>query len=94
MKKVNLASININFLNVLNILLKEKSPTTAAKRLGLSQAAVSYSLKKLREIFEDDLLVTLPDSRGMQLTQFAKALSEHVEEAVKKVEDVFFLSDI
>lgn len=72
--RVNLSSININLLNVLNILLREKSPSSAAKKLNLSQAAVTHSLKKLRDIFNDELLISTDNSKTMQLILYAPSI--------------------
>ncbi len=93
MKKVNISSININLLNVLNTLFKERNTTRAAKKLGISQPAVSHSLKKLREIFNDDLLVKPPNSKKLQLTQFAKTLQHQVEETVVRIQSVLNFKD-
>ena len=62
--------VDLNLLVTLEILLAERNVTTAAARLNLSQPAVSAQLNRLRDVFEDPLLV--PAHRGM--TPTAKAL--------------------
>ncbi len=42
----------------LNALLREKSVTGAARRLGISQPAMSAQLQKLRDLLDDPILVT------------------------------------
>lgn len=62
--------VDLNLLVTLEALLAEKNVTKAAARLHLSQPAVSAQLNRLRDVFEDPLLV--PAHRGM--TPTAKAL--------------------
>ena len=52
-----LRNIDLNLLIVLDVLLQERSVTTAAKRLGRTQSAVSHALGRLRTTFDDKLLV-------------------------------------
>lgn len=53
----NLASIDLNQLVVLDELLRTRNTTTAARRLGRTQSAVSHTLARLRTTFRDPLLV-------------------------------------
>jgi DNA-binding transcriptional LysR family regulator len=62
--------LDLNLLVTLEALLTERNVTKAAARLNLSQPAVSAQLNRLRDVFEDPLLV--PARRGM--TPTAKAL--------------------
>lgn len=62
--------IDLNLLVTFEALLAEQNVTKAAARLNLSQPAVSAQLNRLREMFDDPLLV--PARRGM--TPTAKAL--------------------
>jgi DNA-binding transcriptional LysR family regulator len=62
--------VDLNLLLTLETLLSERNVTKAALRLHLSQPAVSAQLNRLRELFDDPLL--LPGRRGM--TPTAKAL--------------------
>src|SRR6266436_6638311 len=66
----NLRRIDFNLLVTLEALLTERNVTKAATRLHLSQPAVSAQLSRLRDLFDDPLLV--PARRGM--TPTAKAL--------------------
>lgn len=61
--------LDLNQLRVLEILLKTGSVTLTAAQLGTSQAAVSRSLKTLRTMFDDPLL--LKTKSGMVLTKRA-----------------------
>ena len=62
--------IDLNLLVTLEALLAEQNVTKAANRLHLSQPAVSAQLNRLRDLFDDPLLI--PAQRGM--TPTAKAL--------------------
>ncbi len=81
---MNLAKYDLNLLVTLNALLAERSVTRAAKRLGLSQSTVSGSLAKLREMFDDELLVRV--GRGSELTPFAQQIMEDVQQTVRGIE--------
>ena len=54
---VNLSSVDLNLLVVLEALLAEGSVTRAAKRVGLSQPATSHALGRLRTLLGDPLFV-------------------------------------
>lgn len=62
--------LDLNLLVTLEALLVEQNVTRAAERLHLSQPAVSAQLSRLRDLFDDPLLI--PVQRGM--TPTAKAL--------------------
>ncbi len=58
--------LDLNPLVALNVLLEEKNVTRAGERLHLSQSAMSSTLARLREYFQDNLLV--PVGRRMAPT--------------------------
>ncbi|ERI13640.1 LysR family transcriptional regulator [Brucella intermedia] len=53
---MNLRSIDLNLLVVLDALLDEAHVGRAANRVGLSQPAASAALQRCRELFGDELL--------------------------------------
>ncbi len=57
MQPKNLAGIDLNLLVALDALLAERSVTRAARRVGLSQPAMSHALARLRVLLDDPLLV-------------------------------------
>ena len=77
----NLRRLDINLLLTLDVLLAEHNVTRAAERLSLSQPSVSVHLAKLREIFNDPLL--LPGPRGMRPTARAEELREPLRLALE-----------
>lgn len=72
--------LDLNLLVALDALLREKHVTRAAERVCLSQPAMSGSLGKLREFFNDPLLIRV--GRGLELTPRGLALLEPVREAL------------
>ncbi|MEZ4454408.1 MAG: LysR family transcriptional regulator [Nannocystaceae bacterium] len=74
-------------LATLDALLQEGSVSGAARRLGLSTPAVSHALARLRERFDDPLLVRA--GRAMVLTPRAEALRPRVRDAVSIAGRVF-----
>ena len=72
MRDVDLTEVNLNLLVYLDTLLREKSVTRAAQRLGITQSAMSHNLRQLRDIFGDPLLVR--GKGGMQPTPRAEEL--------------------
>lgn len=53
---MNLRSVDLNLLVVLDALLDEKHVSRAADRVGLSQPAASAALQRCRHLFCDELL--------------------------------------
>lgn len=62
---------------------RERQISGAARRLGLSQPAVSNALARLRRLFGDELFVRT--GQGMQPTPFAEGLAEPVGAALAQV---------
>ena len=86
MSDLKLEEINLNLLVSLNVLLKEKNVTRAARKLGVTQSAMSHSLRRLRDMFDDELLVQ--GSGGMVLTPRAERLSEPLHDELLELERV------
>ena len=63
---------NLNQLIVLDALLSERHVTRAARRLGVSQPAVSRALKDLRQVLKDPIMVNGPG--GYTLTPRAREI--------------------
>jgi DNA-binding transcriptional LysR family regulator len=84
---MNLASIDLNLLAALQSLLEEESVGRAARRMGLSQPAMSHALQRLRNLMGDELLVRV--GGRMQLTARAEALRYPVRDILDRVRDLF-----
>ena len=82
---MNLQSIDLNLLVVLEALVEECNVTRAAKRIGLSQPAMSNALARLRRTFDDPLLVRTAE--GMIPTPAAQALVIPVRQALTQLRE-------
>ena len=80
MQQMHLSKIDVNLLVSLDTLLRERSVTRAAKQLGLSQSAMSHQLRRLREMFDDPLLVG--GRGGMVTSPLAETLQGPVHRAL------------
>ncbi|HCE3704367.1 TPA: LysR family transcriptional regulator [Vibrio parahaemolyticus] len=67
-----LARLDLNLLVCLHVLLEHNSVSKASEHLNLSQSAISKSLARLRELFDDPLLER--SGYGMEPTPKAKQL--------------------
>ena len=83
MQAMNLAGIDLNLLVVFDALLAERNVTRAARRVGLSQPAMSHALRRLRAALGDPVLVRTTD--GMAPTQRALELYGPVHTALEQV---------
>ena len=54
---MRLENFDLNLLVAFEVLLEERSVTRAARRLNVTQSAMSASLKRLRDAFQDEVLV-------------------------------------
>ena len=75
---------DLNLLVALQILLEERNVTRAAERLSVSQPALSKTLQKLRDAFEDELFTRtahglVPTPRADELARDIPGLLENVE---------------
>ncbi len=84
---MNLQTINLNLLVVFEALVEERSVTRAAKRVALSQPAMSNALARLRRTFNDPLFVRTTE--GMSPTPAAQSLIGPVRSALAQLRDIF-----
>lgn len=83
MNSIQLREVDLNLLVVLDLLLQERSVTRAAERLDLTPSAVSHALKRLRKLFDDELL--LRDGRRMRPTVRAEGLAATLPRVLEQV---------
>jgi DNA-binding transcriptional LysR family regulator len=84
-----LASVDLNLLICLRVLLVEQHVTRSAERLGITQPAMSASLARLRTLFRDQLLVRGP--KGLVLTPRAEQLLEQLSQVMAVIEPMIAL---
>ena len=81
---MRLYNLDLNLLVALNALLEERSATRAARRVHVTQPAISHALRRLRKHFDDELLVRA--GRQMMLTPLAASLREPIREALVQLD--------
>ncbi len=81
-----LAAMDTNLLVALDALLQESNVTRAATRLGVTQSAMSQTLARIRDHFDDPILVRV--GRAMQPTPFARRLQDRLHQAISDLEGV------
>lgn len=84
MQRVNLGAVDMNLLVALDALLAEQSVTRAARRVGLTQPAMSHALSRLRELLGDPLFVRT--RAGMEPTARALALAPTLSRSLADIE--------
>ncbi|AGC45560.1 LysR family transcriptional regulator [Myxococcus stipitatus DSM 14675] len=78
---MNLGSIDLNLLHLLSTVLEERSATRAARKLHVTQSAVSNALRRARDLFGDPLVVRR--SHGVEPTPRGLALQPALREWVE-----------
>lgn len=78
--------LDLNQLVVLDALLDARSVTKAAERLFLSQSATSCAMARLREYFDDELLVRV--GKALVLTPRAESLRRQVREVLQQIQAI------
>jgi DNA-binding transcriptional LysR family regulator len=81
---MNLATVDLKLILVFDAIMRERSVSVAARRLGMSQPAVSNALNRLRTLLKDQLFTRNAD--GMQPTARAVDLSAPIADALAKIQ--------
>lgn len=79
---MNIAQVDLNLLKAFEALHDESSASRAALRLGVTQSAVSAALRRLRELYGDQLFVRT--GRGLAPTLRANQLKPVISEALDR----------
>ncbi|WP_150803545.1 LysR family transcriptional regulator [Pseudomonas fluorescens] len=82
MNQMNIAHVDLNLLKAFEALHDESSASRAALRLGVTQSAMSAALRRLRDLYGDQLFVRT--GRGLAPTLRANQLKPVVSEALNK----------
>ncbi len=91
LKELDFRKVDLNLLVVFHALMQEHSVQRAAQRLYLGASAVSMSLRRLRELFNDELLVRSgskmePTPKALDLLPQVVALLEGAHRLVYQVD--------
>lgn len=81
---MNLRSIDLNLLVIFDALMAERHVTRAARRVAMSQPAMSNALSRLRHIFKDELFVRA--AGRMEPTPRALELGASVRQILRQAE--------
>lgn len=76
--------LDLNLLIALRALLKERSVTRAGVSVHITQSAMSGILGRLRDFFDDPLIVTV--GRKMELTPLAQSLVEPINDLLLRID--------
>lgn len=90
--EMKIRQLDGTLLLVLRELLRRRKSTEVARRLGLSQSAVSHALGRLRELFDEPLFIRRP--HGLEPTPHALALGPRIEALLEAAGDVFGFSTV
>lgn len=83
-------NFDYNLLKVLAVILETRNTTTAAERLCTSQPAVSRSLRKIRDLFNDDILVR--KGTNMELTPKAEEIKAQLSGIINGIDKLVNVS--
>jgi DNA-binding transcriptional LysR family regulator len=86
MNPLNFRTLDLNLLRVFDEVMTERSLTRAARKLSLTQPAVSNALRRFREVVGDELIKR--SGQSMAPTPRALALWPAVREALRTLEEV------
>ncbi len=83
--------LDLNLLRVFDWVMMERSLTRAAKKLSMTQPAVSNAVSRLRDALEDELFVRSgygvePTARARELWPVIRSALTNLEEAIDPVE--------
>src|ERR1700751_2788696 len=84
MRDTHLRHVDLNLLLALHALLEERPVPRAAKRCFLSQSAMSRALERLREMFDDPLLIR--SGRAYERTVRGDALLRELQSLLPRLE--------
>ena len=85
-RRPRIATFDLNLLKIFDALVQHGSVTAAGEEIGVSSSAISHSLGRLRELFDDELFVKGP--AGMMPTARAAEIADRVAAVLTQVRDV------
>ncbi len=88
---MSLRKFNLNLLPILEVLVEERNISRSAAKLSMSQPAVSHALSRLRQQFDDPILVRV--GSGMQPSPKALQIHQQLQGALKQIEQTVFPSE-
>lgn len=86
MNEININKIDLNLLKSLRVLLEEQNVGNAAKRMNVTQSAMSHTLSRLRTVFDDPLFVR--NAKGLEPTSRALELSGKLRFILEEIDNL------
>jgi DNA-binding transcriptional LysR family regulator len=83
---MHLSDLNLNMLVHLDALLAEKNVSKAANRVCITQSAMSLALRRLREHFQDEILLKV--GKTMAPTPLALSLAEPLRDVLNRIQSI------
>ena len=81
--EMKIRRLDLTVLLVFLALMRERKAVAVADRMGLTQSSISHSLKRLRDVFEDELFLRKP--HGLEPTAIAVALEPQIRSVVDQL---------
>ena len=82
--KFKIQNFDLNLLAIFDALMQERNVSKAARKVFLSQSAMSHALNRLRGLLDDPILVRT--EKGMRPTPRALAMEVPIREALTKIQ--------
>jgi DNA-binding transcriptional LysR family regulator len=82
-----ISKLDLKQLRVLKLLMEERNLSQVAQKMGLTQQAISEQLRKLRDIFGDELFIR--SSNGVIPTQFIYQIEPKINNILNNIEELF-----
>lgn len=86
-RPMNFRTLDLNLLRVFDVVMLERNVTRAARRLSMTQPAVSNALRRLRQATREELFI--PGTTGVAPTAHAMALWPVVHDALNRLQQAF-----
>src|SRR5882762_9275244 len=87
-----LRRIDLNLLLVFQSITRHRKFSSAARELGITDSAVSHSVKRMRDIFQDELFVR--HQQGIRLTPRAHALVPRMAHIIQIASESLTLDNV
>jgi len=77
---IKLRRLDVTVLLIFAGLIRHGKATLVAQELGLTNSSISHALRRLRDVFEDELFLRRP--HGLEPTAFARSIEPAVQSAL------------
>lgn len=87
MNEIDLSKLDLNLLKSFQVLINERHVGRAAKKMNVSQSAMSHTLSRLRKAFNDELFIR--NAKGMEPNAKALRLAGKVTQILGEIGTLF-----